>query len=265
MNYAMATDYKYPRRELKTALKNIAETGFINIHWCYEWCGDYSYSIEEIRQIKKYLKTYGLKLLDTHGSDGKHKCWFSKIEDERKAGVKLVKNRIDLTAELGGDAIVMHIPTGIPYKPPIENLTSLRKSLDELEPYAFKNNIKIAIENMPEDNFKLIKQLLKEYNPDFLGFCYDTGHGNMGKGNGLKFLDQLKDRLICVHMHDNDGTGDQHKIPSKGTIDWKAFMKLLRESSYNKSLNAEVFNGDEMDEMQFLKETIESLQKLQKL
>ena len=125
-----------------------------------------------------------------------------------------------------------------------------------------KNGIQIALENMPVDNFKQIIKFLNEYSPDFLGLCYDTGHGNMGKGNGLKFLNQLKDRLICVHMHDNDGSGDQHKLPSQGTVDWKKFIKLLKESSYRKALNAEVFNYDEIDEKKFLKETLRNLKAL---
>ena len=265
MNFAIATDYTKDSWNPEKTLRSISEAGFTHIHWCNHWCTDFLYNRSEIENIKKCMKNFELKLLDTHGSAGMEKCWFSVLEYQRQAGVELVKNRIDMTAELGGDAVVMHIPSGINYQnTPVKMLNSLRKSLDDLEPYALNKNIRIAIENMPVDNLKTIKKLFEEYSQDFLGFCYDTGHGNMGRINGLKFLKELKERLICIHMHDNDGTGDQHLIPTKGTVDWKVFMKLLKESPYSKTLNAEVFNHDEIDEQEFLKETLQSLQRLEK-
>jgi sugar phosphate isomerase/epimerase len=266
MNYAVATDYTQDSGNPEKTLRNISEAGFTHVHWCNQWCTDFLYSNSEIENIKKCMKEFGLKLLDTHGSAGREKCWFSVLEYQREAGVELVKNRIEMTSELGGDAVVMHIPSGINNQnPPVAMLNSLRRSLDDLEPYALNRNIRIAIEHMPVDNFKSIKKLFEEYSQDFLGFCYDTGHGNMGKGNGFKFLEELKERLICIHMHDNDGTGDQHMIPTKGTIEWPVFMKLLKASSYNKALNAEVFNHDEIDDQEFLKEALLSLQKLDKV
>jgi len=56
-----------------------------------------------------FVMSHGEKLSDTHGSEGTEKFWYSPHEYARLAGVELVKNRIDFTARLGGDAIVMHV------------------------------------------------------------------------------------------------------------------------------------------------------------
>ena len=266
MNFSVATDYTTDSGDPEKTLRNISEAGFTYIHWCNQWCTDFLYSKSEIEHIKKCMKEFGLKLLDTHGSTGKEKCWYSTLEYQRQAGVELVKNRVDMTAELGGDAVVMHIPSGIhSMEDTPEVYESLHKSLDELSQYCLSKKIGIAIENMPEDDGTVIRDLFSEYPSDFLGFCYDTGHGNMGNSNGLKLLEEFKDRLMCIHIHDNDGIGDQHKIPFEGTIDWKPFLRILKNSSYTKVLNAEVFNHEKKDDKEFLKESMRSMIKLSKL
>ena len=83
---------------------------------------------------------YSLKLLDLHASVGPEKNWFSANEWERQAGVELVKNRLEMTARLGGDAVVMHYPKEPDNEP-------VRRSLDELEGFARQTGVRIALEN----------------------------------------------------------------------------------------------------------------------
>ena len=129
---------------------------------------------------------------------------------------------------------------------------SLLKSLNELKPYARKYCVKIALENYEGEDSHEIKKLLSEYDPDFLGLCYDSGHGNIG--DGLIILDELKDRLISIHLHDNDGKTDQHKPIFSGTIDWVKLAELLSKSSYTNCINMEVNmrNSTISDETSFL-------------
>ena len=114
----------------------------------------------------------------------------------------------------------------------------LYKSLDELKPYAQKYKVKIALENYENEDSKEIKKLFSKYDADFIGLCYDSGHGNIG--NGLNTLEELKDRLISIHLHDNNGKADQHKLLFSGTIDWDHLAKTLASSSYKKCISMEV-------------------------
>jgi sugar phosphate isomerase/epimerase len=266
MNYSISTDYLSDVGNPEESLKLAGEAGFSHVHWCHQWNTDFVYTNSEIKQIKKWLDEFGLKLLDLHGSVGKEKNWFADVEYQRLAGVELVKNRIDMTAELGGDAVVMHIPTWNREEEALkQNVNNLRRSLDELYDYSISRNIKIAIENIPNDDFIVIKSLLNDYSAEFLGLCYDSGHGNIGKCEGLKFLEQVKDRLVCIHLHDNDGESDQHKNPFYGTVNWAEVMKVIRESSYDKPLNLEVGfkNIDIEDKMDFLKLSLNNLIELE--
>ena len=108
-------------------------------------------------------------------------------------------------------------------------------------------------------NFAAIRKLLSEYDPDYAGLCYDCGHGNMIP-DGLDNLELLKDRLISVHLHDNNGTADQHKIMFTGTVDWERLARIMAKSAYTKCVSMEVSMGrmDIDDEDVFLARTFET-------
>lgn len=259
---SMTTDYARSTGNPGPYLRRIAEAGFSHIHWCHQWNTDFIYSQYEIDQIAAWLADYGLRMLDIHASRGQEKTWGASQEYARLAGVELVKNRIHMAASLESDVIIMHLPD----RPESEDsnrsawLTPLRKSLDELASFAREHGVKIAIENMANDNFEPIKLLFSEYGPDFLGLCYDSGHGNIDQRRGLDYLDQYKNRLISIHLHDNDGSGDQHNLLFSGAVDWARLARILVESSYRKPISMELsmrHSGID-DERHFLEKAFET-------
>jgi len=220
-------------------LRRIAEAGFSHLHWCHQWNTDFVYAACEIEQIAAWMRELGLSLTDLHASAGAEKNWCSAREYERLAGIELVENRLDMAARLGSDVIILHIP--LEPADPAENRSywsRLRASLDALHAPARDHGVRIAIENLSKDNFDTLERLFSLYDAGYLGLCYDSGHGNVA-GNGLDRLDRVKDRLISVHLHDNDGTGDQHKLPFEGTVDWPRLARILAESSYGKPVSME--------------------------
>ena len=42
-----------------------------------------------------------------------------------------------------------------------------------------------------------------------------------------------------AELHDNDGTGDQHKLPFDGTVDWPRLARLIAVSPYRKPISME--------------------------
>ena len=248
MDIAINTDFVQGTGSPEFYLKLLSEAGFTHLHWCHQWNTDFLYSKHEIAQYAKWLKTYGLKLLDVHGTDGKEKCWYSPVEYERKAGVELVINRIRLFTELeGSGSVMMHIPwyrtvTTEEQRPPItERYEALKRSMDELMPVLEENKVRIAVENTVCDTFETISGLMEEYPAEYVGITYDSGHGNIGDrwtfdpphpGEGLDNLDKWKHRLQALHLHDNDGQDDLHQPPFMGTVDWERLTKIIAESSY---------------------------------
>jgi sugar phosphate isomerase/epimerase len=239
MNLAMTSDYFSSRGDPSPYLHSIAAAGFTHVHWCHEWNTDYLYSAQEITEIAGLLSSLNLRLLDLHASHGLERSWGALDEELRIAGVELVENRIIMAASLSSRVIILHVPE----QPPgsirrTRFWDALFRSLDELEPVAARHGVRIAIENMPGDDFSDIRRLFARYGPDFLGLCYDSGHGNIG-GTGLDHLEQHRDRLISVHLHDNDGVFDLHNLPFTGTVDWPKLAQNLRASSYRGCVSLE--------------------------
>ncbi|MBN1515079.1 sugar phosphate isomerase/epimerase, partial [Candidatus Sumerlaeota bacterium] len=98
------------------------------------------------------------------------------------------------------------------------------------------------------------------YGPELLGLCYDAGHGNIGEGRGLTHLEKVKHRLLSIHLHDNDGNGDQHNFVFSGTVEWTRLARIIAESSYTKCVSMEVSirNSGISDEQAFLERAFQS-------
>lgn len=54
-----------------------------------------------------------------------------------------------------------------------------------------------------------------------VGFCLDVGHASCFSHTGLEaWWRALAHQLGEMHLHDNDGLGDQHLPPGQGRVDW---------------------------------------------
>lgn len=258
MEPSIATDYAKGTGDPEPSLKKIAKAGFRNIHWCHEWGSDHFYTSGEIKHIKKCLKKYDLKVSDLHACDGKYvkMNWALPPEKERLAGVELIKNRVNMAAEIGANVVVLHIPDNNKEVPKSVWMPCLRKSLAEIEPFVRKKNVRIAIENCEFGDINIVKEVLRGTDPSYLGFCLDNGHAAItGQLDVLENDKLLKSRLLCLHLNgNNDKTIDQHLIPFSGTTDWKVVTKGIAKSSYNGPVTLEVSmrNESTKDEMVFL-------------
>ncbi|MBQ1915470.1 MAG: sugar phosphate isomerase/epimerase, partial [Selenomonadaceae bacterium] len=92
-----------------------------------------------------------------------------------------------------------------------------------------------------------IDAMNERHGAEVLGFCFDTGHGNLIHLDFEEFLTTLGKRLKVLHIHDNDGWRDLHQIPfaftktreNKSATDWEGFVRGLRNIGYEGVLNFE--------------------------
>ena len=80
-------------------------------------------------------------------------------------------------------------------------------------------------------------------------------------------LSKYGDRLKTLHIHDNDGTADQHAIPFDGNIDMDRFISKLKELDYYGVLALEVMRDksdlyNDLTDEQFLAKAFEAGKKL---
>jgi sugar phosphate isomerase/epimerase len=94
---------------------------------------------------------------------------------------------------------------------------------------AARLGIKIAIENIFEDEPHNLHSLMKELHSEHFGICFDTGHCNLFSKVPLEdWLKSLGPYLFELHLHDNDKSSDQHLPIGDGTFDFKALFSLLK-------------------------------------
>jgi sugar phosphate isomerase/epimerase len=112
-----------------------------------------------------------------------------------------------------------------------------------------KLNITFALENVVPiphgTEFYLLGDSIEDFNyiyekldSDNLKFCLDAGHANMAEGV-LQYTKELKDKLICIHYHDNKKSNDEHLVVGEGTIAWTEFAQELKNIDFSGPLISE--------------------------
>lgn len=79
------------------------------------------------------------------------------------------------------------------------------------------------LENTFETAPKPLVDLVQLLPADRVAHCFDVGHwhsfaNGAQRNNLLEWLDAFSSRLGHLHLHDNDGSGDQHLALGEGTI-----------------------------------------------
>ncbi len=90
--------------------------------------------------------------------------------------------------------------------------------------------VKIAIENIFEDDSLNLASLMDEMGSEYFGICFDTGHFNLFSRTPLdEWLRKLKPYIIELHLHDNNKAFDDHVAIGDGTFDFAALFSSLKE------------------------------------
>lgn len=163
------------------------------------------------------FKKYGLKLSSLHMRYKKEDL--TNFFLDNNVGKKLEKNLKDdikIAARYGFKCVVVHL-NGEYSQVGFDRLKRLLN-------FAEKKNVPIALENLNDD--RAFCYIMENFNHPYLKFCYDAGHNNAFHPE-MDYLDKFGDRLICVHLHDNDGKSDLHTLNEFGTINWKNLAKKL--------------------------------------
>ena len=142
-----------------------------------------------------------------------------------------VKNRVidelRRTKELGIRTGVVHITAGF-QKPDTDFELGLKRFSDIAE-NAEKFGIVAAFENSVFSEH--VRYLFNHLQSGYVGFCFDSGHEHAFTPNE-DYLASYGSRLAAMHLHDNDGKSDAHRIPFFGNIDWEKKVKELKNCPY---------------------------------
>ncbi len=228
----------HPRRDIVGELRWIGEHGFefADLFLEHEVDADRI----DVGSISEALKDYRL---DAVG----HTAWYlpigSDMRDLRQAAVEILKKYVLICAKLACRLMTVHANWPSPLFNAEEGIVFQTESFQQLCPFAKDHGVTIIYEPIttPKDSEKNIRKIL-DLNP-LLGFHADIGHLNLYGKNPSDCLAAFKDRLMHIHLHDNDGQRDLHLPMGTGMIDWDMLIKTLK-SIYDGTITLEIFSRD---------------------
>jgi sugar phosphate isomerase/epimerase len=142
-----------------------------------------------------------------------------------------LKQGLRVTSGLGGAVMVMHSNYS-----PLYSRAGLREwrgnwsaRMPAIVEAAKGRGVTIAIENAWEERPEVLVHLIDMLPRGEVGVCIDTGHINAFSRLPVKrWWDVLGDKVIALHLHDNDGLSDDHLSPGMGMFDFPALVEILR-------------------------------------
>jgi sugar phosphate isomerase/epimerase len=94
-------------------------------------------------------------------------------------------------------------------------------------------NIRLAFENIYDSTPDDLKCLIDFLGDSNVGICLDIGHFNVFQKQSLEqWLDLLGPHIFELHLHDNDGTADQHLALGDGQIDYSVIRSWFNSLAY---------------------------------
>lgn len=148
----------------------------------------------------------------------------------REATVRRFCQTLAAADVLGAVVIVFH-PGYEKWKYGLQSRLWLDASLEFWPPFleiAEKQDCLLAVENIFEDEPQTLVDLVTALDSPRLGHCFDIGHWHLFSGTDLEgWLRRQAPRLFHLHLHDNDGSADQHGPVGEGKIPFRDFFDLL--------------------------------------
>lgn len=158
-------------------------------------------------------------------------------EEERAERFEKMAKSIRGTHLLGCRHFVIHpiMPFGPDTEPDSAAFQSLNHDFfEKLLKVAKSEDVVICLENMPFAAHSIarpheISAFVRSFNDPHMRMCLDTGHSLILGTQPVEAVREAGDLIEALHVHDNDGRGDQHRMPYYGVCDWKAFSEAVRE------------------------------------
>ena len=218
------------------------------------------------KTLLQEMEAEGLTFVDSHAPFGPMRDLVCPVKEARPQMLLRHKLALQIAADMGVRTIAVHTGNELHYPDcDLEVMYDfMKRSLEELLPFAERLGITICLENIwyQINTPERLLGIKKEFPSEALGFCYDSGHANLiDKGRNFpdspmyaiwkdippqfddRILEKMLPYVVNCHLHDNDALADQHRNPGRGIIDWKHTVGLLKQAPRLQVIQSEVIPG----------------------
>ncbi len=185
-------------------------------------------------ELGKYARARGVELWSVHLPFGGENNMFNIADrafsrSTMEADAELLKR----AADAGMKAAVIHPNTGdIPEQNREDQMKTSIESLSGLVSIGSRYGVKIAVEILPPDNLGSRAGEMKRITEAVpgLSICMDVNH--IIGYSVREFAETFADKIVTVHISDNDLRSERHWMPGRGKLDWADIMSALDDIGY---------------------------------
>ncbi len=229
--------------DIGTIMATAADVGFAGIELVIDW----RWETHRLQHLERLIERHDLPILAIHSP-----FINVAIQGWPQDPIKRIKQSVSLAEDLGARTVVVHPPERwirfqamvvapqwdqkISLPLPFGRLGSHGQWLREYLPdYQKKISAKVAVENMPCRPFGPIKlEPHHFYTPTHLSqFQYltlDTTHVGTRSANLLKFYNQLKSKIIHIHLSNYNGR--EHRLLDDGYLPLHQLLNQLQQDQF---------------------------------
>lgn len=189
------------------------------------------FNIKKRLKIKKYLVGKDLSFHTQTSRIFSCKNKECNLPEFNEAELDVLKAEIILCKILGIKEFIFHLKQ--------EKLTEKEvETFEEILKFARKKKVEMIYEPNGFFNGNNFVYNLNKFRG--LKANLDLGHLNNAIGSKTlemdldEFIEEIKDRVIYIHAHNNNGKEDEHKSLDEGTLDWKNILNRLNFSKIRK-------------------------------
>lgn len=203
----------------------IKETGFDAVSL---WWGD-----KNKERYPALARSMGFEIDNIHAPfQNANSLWIDREEGEEY--LHMLMDCVKDCNQYQIPTVVIHA-TGFSDLPPVTSVGMGR--IQRLVETAEQYKVRLAFENL--NGLDHLDAILKTFDSDFVGFCYDSGHENCYHRDA-DCLSQYGNRLFAIHLDDNFGDHDTHLLPFDGNADWNRIKDSLSKNCTLDFLTLEV-------------------------
>ncbi|MDD6660232.1 MAG: sugar phosphate isomerase/epimerase [Lachnospiraceae bacterium] len=183
---------------------------------------------KSIEVYRKKLESFGTEHLTLHGPFlDVNPCAYDSLV--RKATLTRFDQCYQAGLALGAKKIVFHSGMNpyVYYKEGwAEHVTAFWSEF--LQDH---QELEIVLENVFDDDWRLLLDVYQRVNRPNFKLCLDIGHAHCYSSlHVLEWTEHLAPYVTHVHVHDNSGDRDAHTGLGKGNLPWKEVLTLLPET-----------------------------------
>lgn len=186
-------------------------------------------AVKELRQIAGDL---GVAIASAHAPELR----LSAKDPGKGEKLDVLRQFVDVCMELEARLLVTHFWP----EADDDHAAAIPPILQELDALVQHQPLLVGLETLQSAALNRgLVGMLGRLNHSSFGAVIDSGHSHMA-GDVYTIAAAFGRRLKGLHLHDNDGTGDEHAPLGRGTLDWQRFGDSLRAAGYEGPLTLEV-------------------------